>query len=50
MNAFIGPKVGDYAARLEARLVAELPVATLLSGPAAGIIGGAWAAAPMQQI
>lgn len=45
MNAFIGPKVGDYAARLEARLVAELPVATLLSGPAAGIIGGAWAAA-----
>ncbi|SDX78910.1 N-methylhydantoinase A [Albimonas donghaensis] len=68
MNAFIGPKVGDYVARLEARLaengfsadlhvmgsnggaatarmVAELPVATLLSGPAAGIIGGAWAAA-----
>ncbi|MEC9432333.1 MAG: hydantoinase/oxoprolinase family protein [Pseudomonadota bacterium] len=68
MNAFIGPKVGAYVARLEsrlaengfkadlhvmgsnggaatARMVAELPVSTLLSGPAAGIIGGAWAAA-----
>jgi len=66
MNAFVGPKVRDYVARLEGRLadaglaadlhimasnggvvttasVAERPVVTMLSGPAAGVLGGAWA-------
>ena len=68
MNAFIGPKVGRYVARLDdelkargmpadlrimrsnggvatATLIARLPVLTLLSGPAAGVLGGGWAAA-----
>jgi N-methylhydantoinase A len=68
MNAFVGPKVRDYVARLEGRLaeagltsdlhimasnggvvtpatVAERPVVTMLSGPAAGVLGGAWAGA-----
>ena len=62
MNAFIGPKVRRYVARLDeeltargldadlrimrsngglatASLIAELPVLTLLSGPAAGVLG-----------
>ncbi len=66
MNAFVGPKVRDYVARLGRRLsdaglgadlhimasnggvvtpamVAERPVVTMLSGPAAGVLGGAWA-------
>jgi N-methylhydantoinase A/oxoprolinase/acetone carboxylase beta subunit len=66
MNAFVGPKVRDYVARLGKRLadaglgadlhimasnggvvtpamVAERPVVTMLSGPAAGVLGGAWA-------
>jgi N-methylhydantoinase A len=66
MNAFIGPKVRTYVARLQenlascgfsaalhvmgsnggiatAKMVSEKPVITLLSGPAAGVIGGAWA-------
>ena len=65
MNAFIGPKVRDYVARLEtgmrdsglgsdlhvmgsnggaatAKMVGEKPILTLLSGPAAGVLGGAW--------
>ncbi len=65
MNAFIGPRVRDYVARLEARMaehglqaelhvmgsnggsatsamVSERPILTLLSGPAAGVLGGAW--------
>lgn len=68
MNAFVGPKVRDYVARLGRRLsdaglgadlhimasnggvvtpalVAERPVVTMLSGPAAGVLGGAWAGA-----
>jgi N-methylhydantoinase A/oxoprolinase/acetone carboxylase beta subunit len=32
-----------------AATVAELPVLTLLSGPAAGVLGGAWAAAPAKR-
>jgi N-methylhydantoinase A len=68
LNAFVGPRLRDYVARLagslaEEGLVAELhvmcsnggvataatvarsPVLTLLSGPAAGILGGAWSGA-----
>lgn len=68
MNAFVGPKVREYVARLDRRLaeagltsdlhimasnggvvtpamVAERPVVTMLSGPAAGVLGGAWAGA-----
>jgi N-methylhydantoinase A/oxoprolinase/acetone carboxylase beta subunit len=68
MNAFVGPKVRDYVARLDRRIgeagltadlhimasnggvvtpamVAERPVVTMLSGPAAGVLGGAWAGA-----
>ena len=68
MNAFIGPKVRRYVARLDdelkargmpadlrimrsnggvatAALIARLPVLTLLSGPAAGVLGGGWAGA-----
>ncbi len=68
MNAFIGPKVRQYVARLDdelrargldadlrimrsngglatAALIGELPVLTLLSGPAAGVLGGAWSGA-----
>lgn len=68
MNAFIGPPVRDYVARLEgrmqkagltadlhimgsnggvatAKMVAERPVVTMLSGPAAGVLGGIWAGA-----
>jgi len=67
MNAFIGPLVRDYVARLSgdltaagfrgevhimqsnggvapARAVTELPVLTLMSGLAAGVLGGAWVA------
>jgi len=65
MNAFIGPLVRDYVARLQASLAAagfrgevhimqsnggvaparsisETPVYTLMSGLAAGVLGGAW--------
>jgi N-methylhydantoinase A len=65
MNAFIGPKLRRYIARLAdelaarglnadlrimrsnggiatAALIGALPVLTLLSGPAAGVLGGAW--------
>ncbi len=65
MNAFIGPLVRDYVARLAAgladagfqgevhimrsnggvapaRTIAERPVYTLMSGLAAGVLGGAW--------
>jgi len=65
MNAFIGPLVRDYVARLQqslasegfrgevhimqsnggvapGRSVSELPVYTLMSGLAAGVLGGAW--------
>jgi N-methylhydantoinase A/oxoprolinase/acetone carboxylase beta subunit len=65
LNAFVGPRLRDYVARLEGNLgsegfaadlhvmcsnggvataatVAKSPVLTLLSGPAAGILGGAW--------
>ncbi len=68
MNAFIGPKTGNYIARLDAalaeigvtgdlhvmmssggvasvRAAAERPVTLLLSGPAAGILGGQWTSA-----
>lgn len=68
MNAFIGPKVRKYIARLSdelaargltadlrimrsnggiatAALIGALPVLTLLSGPAAGVLGGAWSGA-----
>jgi N-methylhydantoinase A/oxoprolinase/acetone carboxylase beta subunit len=68
MNAFVGPAVRDYVARLEgrmreaglgadlhimgsnggvatAKMVAERPVVTMLSGPAAGVLGGIWAGA-----
>ena len=68
MNAFIGPKVRKYVAKLDAELTArglnanlrimrsngglataaligELPVLTLLSVPAAGVLGGAWSGA-----
>ena len=68
MNAFIGPKVRRYVARLAgelaarglradlrimrsnggiatAALIGALPVLTLLSGPAAGVLGGAWSGA-----
>jgi N-methylhydantoinase A/oxoprolinase/acetone carboxylase beta subunit len=68
MNAFVGPKLRRYVARLEdelrsrnmpadlrimrsnggvatATLIARLPVLTLLSGPAAGVLGGGWAGA-----
>ena len=68
MNAFVGPAVRDYVARLEgrmraggleadlhimgsnggvatAKMVAERPVITMLSGPAAGVLGGIWAGA-----
>jgi N-methylhydantoinase A len=68
LNAFVGPRLRDYLARLEASLgqesfaadlhvmcsnggiataatVARNPVQTLLSGPAAGILGGAWSGA-----
>ncbi|MEX2149691.1 MAG: hydantoinase/oxoprolinase family protein [Steroidobacteraceae bacterium] len=67
MNAFIGPLVRDYIARLSAELatagfrgevhimqsnggvaparaVSDLPVYTLMSGLAAGVLGGAWVA------
>ena len=67
MNAFIGPLVRDYIARLSgeltaagfrgevhimqsnggvapARSVSDLPVHTLMSGLAAGVLGGAWVA------
>jgi N-methylhydantoinase A len=65
MNAFIGPLVRDYVARLQdglgeqgfrgaihimqsnggvapGRSISELPVYTLMSGLAAGVLGGAW--------
>lgn len=65
MNAFIGPLVRDYVARLEdglkernfggelhimrsnggvapAKTITRLPVYTLMSGLAAGVLGGAW--------
>jgi N-methylhydantoinase A len=68
LNAFVGPRLRDYVARLERSLgeegfaaelhvmcsnggvataatVARSPVLTLLSGPAAGILGGAWSGA-----
>ncbi len=68
LNAFVGPRLRDYVARLEgslgqegfaaelhvmcsnggvatATMVARNPVQTLLSGPAAGILGGAWSGA-----
>jgi N-methylhydantoinase A len=68
LNAFVGPRLRDYVARLETSLgragfaadlhvmcsnggvataatVARNPVQTLLSGPAAGILGGAWSGA-----
>jgi N-methylhydantoinase A/oxoprolinase/acetone carboxylase beta subunit len=68
MNAFVGPAVRDYVARLEgrmraaglqadlhimgsnggvatAKMVADRPVITMLSGPAAGVLGGIWAGA-----
>ena len=68
MNAFIGPKVRRYVAKLAdelaargldadlrimrsngglatAALIGALPVLTLLSGPAAGVLGGAWCGA-----
>ena len=68
MNAFVGPKVRRYVARLAeelaarglkadlrimrsnggiatAALIGALPVLTLLSGPAAGVLGGAWSGA-----
>jgi N-methylhydantoinase A len=68
MNAFVGPAVRDYVARLEgrmreagltadlhvmgsnggvatAKMVADRPVITMLSGPAAGVLGGTWAGA-----
>jgi N-methylhydantoinase A len=68
LNAFVGPRLRDYVARLAASLgeegfaadlhimcsnggvataatVARSPVSTLLSGPAAGILGGAWSGA-----
>ncbi|MGA8400063.1 MAG: hydantoinase/oxoprolinase family protein, partial [Stellaceae bacterium] len=68
LNAFVGPRLRDYIALLEASLgtqgfgadlhvmcsnggvataamVARRPVSTLLSGPAAGILGGAWSGA-----
>ncbi|WP_118134723.1 hydantoinase/oxoprolinase family protein [Oceanicella sp. SM1341] len=37
--------MGSNGGVATARMVCELPVMTLLSGPAAGIIGGAWAGA-----
>ena len=66
MNAFVGPRVGNYLRSLETALrergvpgelhvmasnggvaslgsAAERPVTLLLSGPAAGILGGLWA-------
>jgi N-methylhydantoinase A len=68
LNAFVGPRLRDYVARLATSLgqegfaadlhimcssggvataatVARNPVLTLLSGPAAGILGGAWSGA-----
>ena len=65
MNAFIGPLVRDYVARLQqslaeegfrgevhimqsnggvapGRTISHLPVYTLMSGLAAGVLGGAW--------
>src|SRR6266851_5202672 len=68
LNAFVGPRLRDYVARLEGSLgqegfaaelhvmcsnggvatpatVAKTPVSTLLSGPAAGVLGGAWSGA-----
>src|SRR4029077_16607513 len=68
LNAFVGPRLRDYVARLGGSLgdegfaadlhvmcsnggvataatVARNPVLTLLSGPAAGILGGAWSGA-----
>ncbi len=68
LNAFVGPRLRDYVARLAGSLstegfagdlhvmcsnggvatpatVAKIPVATLLSGPAAGVLGGAWSGA-----
>ena len=65
MNAYVGPIVADYVARLADRCraadisadlhimrsnggiatprqVVQFPVHTLLSGPAAGVLGGAW--------
>jgi N-methylhydantoinase A len=68
LNAFVGPRLRDYVARLEAELgeggfaadlhvmcsnggvataatVARSPVSTLLSGPAAGVLGGGWSGA-----
>src|SRR5271170_2706182 len=68
LNAFVGPRLRDYVARLAGTLgsegfaadlhvmcsnggvatpatVAKIPVSTLLSGPAAGVLGGAWSGA-----
>ena len=68
LNAFVGPRLRDYVARLASCLggegfaadlhvmcsnggvatpatVAKIPVSTLLSGPAAGVLGGAWSGA-----
>src|SRR3984893_15380205 len=68
LNAFVGPRLRDYIARLDTSLsgegfaadlhvmcsnggvataatVARNPVLTLLSGPASGILGGAWSGA-----
>ncbi len=68
LNAFVGPRLRDYVARLARRLggegfsadlhvmcsnggvatpatVAKIPVSTLMSGPAAGVLGGAWSGA-----
>ncbi len=38
--------MGSNGGVATAAMVAERPVMTLLSGPAAGVLGGAWAAAP----
>lgn len=66
INAFVGPRVGNYVRNLQSGLkdggvgadlhimrsnggvspadvAAEQPVTLLLSGPAAGVLGGAWA-------
>jgi N-methylhydantoinase A len=68
LNAFVGPRLRDYVARLASSLghegfaadlhvmcsnggvatpatVAKTPVLTLLSGPAAGVLGGTWSGA-----
>ena len=72
LNAFVGPRLRDYVARLASSLgrggfaadlhvmcsnggvstpatVARIPVSTLLSGPAAGVLGGAWSGALSQR-